>query len=94
MSTLLRCHGLLCPSGTDILRFLASLFVVFSILQQNYFIKYRPIFKIFQENISRAFCVTGIPHLVFLDVESGDILCSEGRGKVCCDPNATSFPWA
>ena len=44
--------------------------------------------------VSQAFQVSGIPKLVFLDAESGEVLCIEGREKVCSDESAASFPWA
>jgi nucleoredoxin len=35
----------------------------------------------------------GIPHLVFIDAQSGDVITLDGRTKVLQDPYGLQFPW-
>ncbi|UJR34305.1 hypothetical protein I4U23_021708 [Adineta vaga] len=47
-----------------------------------------------KEELGNKFHVTGIPKLIFLDVDSGDIVCEDGRQQVqSIDPEGKDFPW-
>ena len=46
----------------------------------------------FQEALSNAFRVEGIPTLVWLD-QRGQVLTLEGRKSVMQDPTGKNFPW-
>ena len=47
-----------------------------------------------KDELASQFHVTGIPKLVFLDADSGDIICPDGRKKVQFDdPEGKDFPW-
>lgn len=47
-----------------------------------------------QTKAAKKFNVTGIPTLVFIDAESGNVVATNGRNIVIEDPEGEGFPWA
>lgn len=43
--------------------------------------------------LAPSYQVKGIPHLVFIDAQSGDVITLDGRTKVLQDPYGLQFPW-
>ncbi|XP_071481380.1 nucleoredoxin-like [Diadema antillarum] len=46
-----------------------------------------------KNKLSKKFKVSGIPSLVILDSQTGEVVCENGRGEVADDPDAKGFPW-
>lgn len=46
-----------------------------------------------KDKLSKKFKVSGIPTLIIIDGENGDILTANGRSKVSSDSKAKDFPW-
>jgi nucleoredoxin len=47
-----------------------------------------------KEEIGKIFHISGIPTLLLLDGDSGDIICKDARDKIQYnDPRGESFPW-
>lgn len=44
--------------------------------------------------LSKKFKVRGIPALIFLDSDTGKVICENGREQVTSDKRATKFPWS
>jgi len=47
-----------------------------------------------KKSLSKKFKVQGIPTLVILDSETGEVITKDGREAVDDDPSGKSFPWA
>lgn len=45
------------------------------------------------QKLAPKYQVKGIPHLVFLDARTGEVISLDGRGKVLKDPYGLEFPW-
>jgi len=43
--------------------------------------------------LSKKYKVQGIPSLVIVDAETGELITKDGRDAVTSDPKGTSFPW-
>ena len=47
-----------------------------------------------KDTLSKKFSVSGIPTLILLDGDSGEVVCADGRGKIQYeDPEGLNFPW-
>jgi nucleoredoxin len=47
-----------------------------------------------KEELGKQFEITGIPTLILLDGDSGDIICKDARNEIQeKDPQAENFPW-
>ena len=46
-----------------------------------------------QEKLSKTFKVSGIPTLVFLDGNTGEMITKDGRTIIMEDPKGLDFPW-
>ena len=46
-----------------------------------------------KEELGKKFNVTGIPTLVLIDADSGDIISNNARGHVESDTQGEKFPW-
>lgn len=46
-----------------------------------------------QTHVSTAFGINGIPTLILLEAETGDIINSGARMNVMQDPTGANFPW-
>ena len=47
-----------------------------------------------KEELGKQFHVSGIPKLILLDGDSGDVLCAEARNQIQSqDKQGTNFPW-
>ncbi|CAF1528110.1 unnamed protein product [Adineta ricciae] len=47
-----------------------------------------------KEELGRKFQITGIPTLILLDADSGDVLCKDARDRIQHrDPRGEFFPW-
>jgi nucleoredoxin len=47
-----------------------------------------------KEELGKKFEITGIPTLILLDGDSGDIICKDARNEIQeKDPQAKNFPW-
>ena len=49
--------------------------------------------KRLEKRIFRKFSVEGIPALVILDGETGDVINAKGKEALASDPGFRSFPW-
>ncbi len=45
-----------------------------------------------QKKVAAKYGVTGVPHLVLLDADSGKVICEDACRKVAYSP-ADEFPW-
>ncbi|CAF1498403.1 unnamed protein product [Didymodactylos carnosus] len=45
------------------------------------------------KELTKTFRVTGIPALILLDGDTGEIICETARSKVQSDSNGRDFPW-
>lgn len=50
-------------------------------------------FIVGQAKLSKYFKVSGIPTLIFLDGETGNVINKNGRSAVDSDPEGEKFPW-
>lgn len=47
-----------------------------------------------KDDLSKRFNIRGIPTLILLDADSGEILCADARGKIQgADVQGENFPW-
>ena len=46
-----------------------------------------------KDKLRNKYGVRGIPSLIFVDGETGNVLNSDGRNGVVSDPNGINFPW-
>lgn len=51
------------------------------------------LFLMLQTHVSTAFGINGIPTLILLEAETGDIINSGARMNVMQDPTGANFPW-
>ena len=47
-----------------------------------------------QESLGEKFGVSGIPALIVLDSQTGEVVQRDGRAKVAADSKGEQFPWA
>jgi len=46
-----------------------------------------------KEKLSKKFKVQGIPSVVILNAETGDVITTDGRSAIMSDPKGAKFPW-